>query len=174
MLLLGEHIRLRAMEPEDCEAMCRWENDASLWPLGDTSRPFSRAVLREFIANASLDVFAAGQLRLMIERTDLHQAVGCVDLFGIDALHRRAGVGILIYDRADRGRGYAAEALRLLVEYAFGHLDLRQLYADIPVSNGASLRLFAAAGFGGEAVRRRWVRTAEGGYEDVRFVQRFR
>lgn len=163
------------MEPEDCGAMYRWENDTSLWHLGATTRPFSRDALRGFIAGSSQDIYAARQVRLMIAPRSSGVAVGCVDLFDFDPLHRRAGVGILIYESADRQRGYAQAALRLVAEYAFGHLDMRQLWADIPVSNTASLRLFERAGFTGDAVKKEWVRTADGtAYEDVRFVQLFR
>ena len=163
------------MEPEDCGAMYRWENDTSLWSLGDTTRPFSREALRGFIAGASQDIYAARQVRLIIAPRSSGVAVGCVDLFDFDPLHRRAGVGILIYEPADRQRGYAQAALRLVSEYAFRHLDMRQLWADIPVSNTASLRLFERAGFTGTAVKKAWVRTPDGtAYEDARFVQLFR
>lgn len=175
MLLQDDRIRLRAMEPEDCSAMYRWENDTSLWRLGDATRPFSRDVLRAFIAASSQDIFTARQMRLMIETIADGTTVGCVDLFAFDPLNRRAGVGILVYESSFRRRGYALAALRLTVEYAFRHLEMRQLWADIPVSNAASLRLFEQAGFTGTAVKKAWVRTADGnGYEDARFVQLFR
>lgn len=180
MLLQDDRIRLRAMEPEDCEAMYRWENDTSLWHLGDTTRPFSQRALTEFIAQASQDIFTARQVRFMIELLFAdgrgREAVGCVDLFDFDPLNRRAGVGILVYEPAFRRKGYALAALRLTAEYAFGHLDMRQLWADIPVSNTASLRLFERAGFTGTTVKKAWVRSPEGneGYEDARFVQLFR
>lgn len=180
MLLQNDLIRLRAMEPADAEAMYRWENDTALWSLGETTRPFSRAAVEEFLAQASLDIYQARQLRLMIEpqastpatsTTSGASAVGCIDLFCFDPLHRRAGVGILVYDPACRRKGYGLAALQLTTEYAFLHLEMRQLWADIPLSNTASLRLFDKAGFTGEAIRRAWVRTPTGAYEDARFVQ---
>ncbi len=175
MLLQDDRIRLRAMEPEDLEAMYRWENDTSLWHLGDTTRPFSHEALRAFIEGASLDLYAARQVRLMIALISSGETIGCADLFAFDPFNRRAGVGILIYAPSQRRRGYASAALRLMAEYAFGHLDMRQLWADVPVSNTASLRLFEGAGFSNTAVKKRWVRTADGNdYEDVCFMQLFR
>lgn len=180
MLLQDDCIRLRAMEPEDLEAMYRWENDASLWHLGDATQPFSREALREFIAASSQDMYSARQVRLMIEPLAAAGAlttgaVGCVDLFTFDPLNRRAGVGILIYDPSQRRQGYALAALRLTAEYAFSRLDIRQLWAEIPIPNTASLRLFERAGFCGTAIKKAWVRTPDGtAYEDARFVQLFR
>ena len=176
MLLQDDRIRLRAMEPEDCAAMYRWENDTSLWHLGDVTRPFSRRALTEFIAQASQDIFTARQVRLMIETIADGTTIGCVDLFAFDPLNRRAGVGILVYEPSFRRQGYALAALRLTTEYAFRHLEMRQLWADIPVSNAASLRLFERAGFTGTAVKKTWVRSSQNdeSYEDARFVQLFR
>ena len=173
MLLQNDRIRLRAMEPDDCQAMYRWENDTTLWSLGETTRPFSRAVLDDFIRDSSLDLYQARQLRLIVELRDAASPIGCVDLFAFDPLNRRAGVGILIYDPLHRRQGYGSDALNLLIDYAFRHLELRQLWADIPVSNTASLRLFERAGFTGNALRRQWVRRSNGTYEDARFLQRF-
>lgn len=173
MLLQNDRIRLRAMEPDDCQAMYRWENDTTLWSLGETTRPFSRAVLDDFIRDSSLDLYQARQLRLIVELRDAASPIGCVDLFAFDPLNRRAGVGILIYDQLHRQQGYGSDALNLLSDYAFRHLELRQLWADIPVSNTASLKLFERAGFTGDALRRQWVRRSDGTYEDARFLQRF-
>ncbi len=159
------------MEPADIDRMYRWENDTSLWVHGNATRPFSRAVLNELIVQSSTDLFAAGQLRLIIERTQDGEAVGCIDLFEVDPLHRRAGVGILIYEPADRGKGYGLAALELLIGYAIDHLGLRQLYADVPESNLASRRLFLRAGFTESGHRRAWVRTEDGTYEDALFMQ---
>ncbi len=170
-MLTNDKITLRAMEPADIDVMYRWENDTDLWPIGNTSRPFSREVLGEFIAGAAVDVFAAGQMRLVITLNATGEPIGCIDLFEIDPLNRRAGVGILIYDPKHRGQSYGKQALELLTEYAFNYLEIRQLYADIPVSNAASRGMFASVGFSESGLRRAWVRKAGGGYEDSMFMQ---
>jgi len=62
----------------------------------------------------------------------------------------RLGVGAA----ADRRQGYGAEALGLLLYYAFSELNLYRLSALIPAYNFAALNLFRAYGFS-EEVRRR-------------------
>ena len=42
MILEGRVVRLRAVEPEDVEAMYRWENDPAVWRVSGTLAPFSR------------------------------------------------------------------------------------------------------------------------------------
>ncbi|MFE7814300.1 GNAT family N-acetyltransferase [Streptomyces sp. NPDC057433] len=45
-----------------------------------------------------------------------------------------------------RGRGYAAEATRALVEFALSSPDVHTVYADADVSNPASVRVLEKAG----------------------------
>ena len=164
-LLETENIRLRALEQADLEALYRWENDTSVWGVSGTLLPFSRRVLTMFIEQQSQDIYETRQTRFIIERIADRKAVGAVDIFDFDPFNMRAGVGILIYDMQDRGKGYAADALTALKRYAFGILRLHQLYCSIPVDNAASITLFEDVGFTSCGVRRDWLKSS-GGWKD--------
>ena len=170
MLLRGQNIHLRALEPSDVEPMYRWENDPAVWGVSGTVAPFSREILRAFIEQQQYDIWRTHQLRLVIARNDDATAVGAVDLFDFDPLNRRAGVGVLVAD-GERGRGYASEALALLVEYARDVLMLNQLYCDIDTDNVACRALCSGCEFEECGVRRRW-RLASDGWRDVVMMQR--
>ncbi len=97
MLLRNSQILLRAVEPEDLDILYKWENSTALWIHGNTLAPYSKLVLRQYINDTlSMDIFQSKQLRLMIELTDKGTTVGTVDLYEVDAFHRRAGIGILV------------------------------------------------------------------------------
>ncbi len=170
MILRGQNIHLRALEPSDVEPMYRWENDPAVWGVSGTVAPFSREILRAFIEQQQYDIWRTHQLRLVIARNDDATAVGAVDLFDFDPLNRRAGVGVLVAD-GERGRGYASEALALLVEYARDVLMLNQLYCDIDTDNVTCRALFSGCEFEECGVRRRW-RLASDGWRDVVMMQR--
>lgn len=72
--------------------------------------------------------------------------VGAIDLFNFDPFHLRAGVGIMI-DKPCRGRGYAGEALELLIRYSFDTLRLHQLFCHIREDNQESINLFKKRNF---------------------------
>jgi diamine N-acetyltransferase len=164
-LLENDIIRLRAPEPEDLDKLYGWENDASLWELGSTLSPYSRYLLKQYIADSKNDLYDRKQLRLIIELKDTGTTVGTIDLYDFDPHHQRAGVGVLI-DAAHQRKGYAKNALKLLIHYTFSFINLHQLYAYIPVTNSPSLHLFEQCGFKTMGTLKDWLFTTNG-YVDV-------
>jgi len=68
MMLEGNSTRLRAVEPDDVDRLCEWENDSRIWLVSGTVEPFSRAQMERFVAAQSeSDFIRRGDLRLMIE-----------------------------------------------------------------------------------------------------------
>ena len=166
--LQGKHIKLRALEPEDLDLLERWENDPENWAYSQQQMPFSKHILKAYLANAQQDIYEAKQLRLVIENQQ--QAIGLVDLYDFDFNNRRAGVGILIGAQENRQKGYAQETLQLLVAYARKAFDLKQLYASIGANNSASLKLFNSLGFKEVGVRAQWFREGKN-WEDEHLLQ---
>ena len=151
--------RLRALEPEDVVWLHKWENTSSIWWLGSTLTPYSQATLLKF-AEGEHDIYKDKQLRLMLDYKDTEQAwktMGAVDLYDFDIRNLRAGVGIAI-DEAERNNGHALAGLNLLHEYAFKHLGLHQLYAEVPADHQPSINLFQKAEYIDCELRKEWVK----------------
>lgn len=161
-LLESDTVRLRALEPEDVDILYKWENDTNVWKASNTVTPFSRYILSQFIENQKCDIFETRQLRLMIEEKREGRPVGCIDLFEIDPYNLRAGIGILIYDKKDKGQGYASSALQILIRYCFMVLNLNQLYCNVMFDNTDSLNLFRSKGFLTIGIKREWIKTTSG------------
>ncbi len=171
-LLEGAHIRLRALEPADLEFLYVLENDPDVWEVSGTLTPYSKKVLREYLETAHRDIYEVKQLRLAI-CAGQDTPVGLIDLYDFDPKHQRAGLGIVISEPANRDRGFGAEAIGLLTDYAFGVLGLHQVYASVGETNVRSQHLFEKLGFERSGIRRQWWRTA-GGFEDEWFYQKIR
>ncbi len=168
-MLKGENIQLRALEPSDLETLYHWENDINIWKVSQTITPFSKHVLSKYLENAHQDIFTAKQLRLIIEKNS--RSIGTIDLFDFDPTHQRAAVGIWIADQGERQKGYAREALKLLIDYAFKQLQLKQIYCNISSINKASINLFSGLDFILVGVKKDWNKTQEG-WEDELLFQR--
>ncbi len=166
---VSERVRLRAMEPEDLEIMYAMENDPQTWDVTNFSVPYSKYVLRQYMENSQCDMFADRQLRMMIVRREDNAVVGTIDITGFAPMHSRGEVGIAIR-KEYQGNGYASDALRLLCDYAFGFLFLKQLVVHVAADNEASLRLFGSCGFVQCGLLKEWW-FAGGKFKDVVLMQ---
>lgn len=173
LTLSGKNVYLRALEPEDLAFVHQLENDENVWEISHTQTPYSRFLIREYLQNAQQDIYTAKQLRLAICQQHSAQVIGLIDLFDFDPQHQRAGIGILIQDAQHRHSGYGSESLQLLIGYAFNHLQLHQLYANIDPENDASVKLFTKFGFVPAGLKKQWNRVG-GRFKDEALFQLIR
>ncbi len=156
-------LRLRKIEPSDLPFLYQWENDATMWADSDTHNPLSRHDLHQYIENTTGDIYRDGQLRLIVERRDergeVREILGCIDLFDFDARNRKAAIGMYIAPEA-RGQGVGKQAVQLLLDYAFGFLHLRMVYAIISVHNTACSHIYEQMNFTPSSLLVNW--TLEG------------
>ena len=165
MNIEGNLCRLRALEPEDLDAMYGWENDTDSWRVSGTVAPFSRHVLSRLIDEQQFDIYATRQMRLVIESLD-GTAVGAVDMFEFDPQNLRAGVGIIVAPPY-RKQGFALDALQTLERYVRDVLRMHQLWCSVGADNEASLALFRKAGYEECGRRKEWILTPNGAMDEV-------
>lgn len=159
-------INLRALEPDDIDAIYRWENDPEVWTYSAAHQPFSRHTLHQFIdESSSVDIYASRQMRLMAVDNETNETVGCVDLYDFDPFNGRAAIGILV-DRQKRRQGSGTAIVQALEEFCKRHLGLHQLYCDMADNNTACIRMFESRGFERCATMRQWM-NGENGWNDA-------
>lgn len=168
--LHGNTIYLRALEHEDLDFIYDVENDESIWEISHTQTPYSKYLIVQYLENAQQDIYEAKQLRLAICLKGDFAPIGLIDLFEFDPKNRRAGVGIMIHREDSRGKGAGGEAIELLINYAFSHLNLHQLYANIDSNNDRSLNLFTKFGFEHVGTKKEW-NLVRGEYRDEALYQ---
>ena len=168
--LKGENIYIRALEPNDLEFVYAMENDQSIWEVSNTQTPYSRFLVKQYLENANQDIYEAKQLRLAICQDQDFPAIGLIDLFDFDPKNNRAGVGIVIQGNDNRNQKIGSEALQLLIHYAFHHLNLHQLYANIGTENVASNALFTKFDFEIIGIKKDWI-LVNGNYKDEAIFQ---
>ena len=154
--LQNQTLYLRALEPEDLDFIYQIENDETVWEISHTKTPYSRFLIRQYLENAHQDIYEAKQLRFVICLQSTSLPIGMIDLFDFEPAHRRAGVGLLIYDELCRNVGIGSGALALVMQYAQTHLHLHQVYANIGTDNSASLALFTKFGFQEIGIKKQW------------------
>lgn len=150
--MIGARLLLREVRTSDATgAYLKWMNDEEV--LKFTESRFlscSDEQLRQYIDTINKDssyIFRAITLR------ESGRHIGNIKLGPMDWNHRFGDVGVIIGARECWGKGYAAESIRLLVEYAFASLRLHKLTAGCYATNRAAIKAFEKTGFAIEGVR---------------------
>ena len=171
MTLRGNKIDLRALEPSDLDFVYDLENDESVWEVSQTQTPYSKFLIKQYLENAQQDIYEAKQLRLAICQKNSNYPIGLIDIFEFDPKNNRCGIGILIQSAKNRQLGFGQDALEVLLEYAFRHLNLNQIFANIAADNLASRRLFGKFGFEIIGTKKKW-NLVNGVYKDEIMFQK--
>jgi len=166
--LVGKRLCLRDVRLSDAGgAYLQWMNDKEVLKYTESRfQPYSKERLCSYIETINKDsdfVFRA----ITLEESGRH--IGNIKLGPIDWNHRFGDIGIIIGAKDCWGKGYAAESIRLLAEFAFTSLKLHKLTAGCYAVNSASVRAFEKAGFTKEGIRPSQY-LSEGQYVDLVFM----
>lgn len=140
--MVGAMIRLRPLTEEDLPALHRWYQDPALWAH----------LVGAFVPRAEAEAIAymrgwltasASALRLGVEANG--ELIGQVALAPI--ADGEAEFHIFLGDALERGKGYGAEATRLMLARAFGELGLGRVTLEVLATNAAARRVYDRLGF---------------------------
>ena len=84
----------------------------------------------------------------MIETLCGDKPLGTVGLYNIDWRNRHCEFGRFFLCEEDlRGKGYGKEALELILDFGFNHLNMAKIYCTTYVDNLRTLGLYESVGF---------------------------
>jgi len=143
--LPGERLFLSPVDPDDAETYARWVNDLEItrW-LDMTNRLFSLPAERAFLEEAAKKT---DNYQFAIVLRDENRLLGSVGLMDVHNTNRTATLGIFIGEAADRGKGYGAEAIKLLLDYGFRWLGLRNIDLHVNCENERAIACYKKVGF---------------------------
>jgi [ribosomal protein S5]-alanine N-acetyltransferase len=147
-ILESARVRLRAIEPDDAEALHPAYADPVTMKWWSSPPHTSLEQTRAYL---TIRQNAADLRSWAIVLRDGNQVIGTVT-----AIHKRAGVSEIGYllDRRHGRQGLASEAVRLLLDQLFDAEAHRRVFADVDPDNAASRRLLERLGFVAEGVLR--------------------
>lgn len=166
-MLVGKKVYLRIPEPNDLAFIYTLENNPNNWLVSHTLVPYSKETLKAYI-DSSHDIYSTKQVRFVI--CDLEDTpIGTIDLFDYNPQHQRVGIGVIIEPNY-RKAGAASEALKLVIDYCFNTLILKNIYCNILDTNTNSKKLFLNHGFELIGIKKSWIKT-QNGWEDEELYQ---
>jgi len=141
----ANRIRLRPLEKDDLTFVHRLDNNANVMRYW-FEEPYE--------AYVELEDLYAKHIHDQSERRFITEfqgtRVGLVELVEINHIHRRAEFQIII-DPTHQGQGFASEAARLAMDYAFSVLNLYKLYLIVDKENDKAIHIYRKLGFEMEA-----------------------
>ena len=154
----GKKVYLRPVEQEDSELVYAGKNDPEVRETLFLSAPMTleqvRAEMNAWTGNKECVLFT-------ICRQEDQQPVGQTALVRIDTVSRAAVFFIAIYNPAFWSQGFAGEATRLMVDYAFNVLNLNRIQLHVCCDNDhARKRISAGFRVEGRCGRRCIITTA--------------
>jgi RimJ/RimL family protein N-acetyltransferase len=167
--MIGKHVMLREYRQDDFAHIRKWVNDRATTEYLSALFwfPQSETDTGEFLSRAMRS--APNAAYFVIADVNDESYIGQLDIFEINWRIRLGKLGTVIGNEEKRGRGYGAEALKLLIDYAFGILGLERLELDVYADNKRAIRCYEKAGFVHEGTRRR-AAMVNGRYADVHMM----
>jgi RimJ/RimL family protein N-acetyltransferase len=161
-----KRLTLRAFAPEDTARLAALAGSRQ---ISDTMisvpHPFTTAMAADAIHRYRTEHAAGTDVHFAVEESCTSEIVGYVAIRHIDREHLEGELSFWI-DADSSGRGFATEAARAAVDYAFDVLGLNRICAYHMVRNDASRRVLERVGMQREGYLRQRVRKG-GVFEDV-------
>lgn len=167
-MLVGNRVRLRALERSDVPNFVRWLNDREVTEYLLIHSPLSTAAeegwIERLIASNPEESEHLG-IEILVGDDWIH--VGNAGLNSIEAVNRAAEFGIFIGEKDYWGQGFGREATRLMLKHGFEDLNLNRIYLYVYQTNPRAIRAYESAGFVREGVLRQAV------YKNGRYIDVF-
>lgn len=144
---------LRPFREGDADALYALHSDARVLRYWDAPPWADRQRAEHFLAACKEMAEQGSGARLAIEKNAEQSFIGWCAAFRWNPQHRSLGIGYCLQERA-WGQGFATEAVRAMLAWAFGALDLNRVEAHLDTRNLASARVLEKLGFRREGTLR--------------------
>jgi RimJ/RimL family protein N-acetyltransferase len=159
--ILTERLRLRPFTENDLDDLCDLQSRPELtrYLYWDPRQRHEVAVSLQKKVAATTITNDGDMLSVAVTKKSGGPIIGDLNLVFVSALHQHAEFGYIFHPDV-HGQGYATEAARALVNFAFDHLELHRVTAELDARNTASAALLERLGLRREAhlVENEWVK----------------
>lgn len=142
--IISERLYLSPINPDEVDAYLTWMNEDKTLAVN-----FGQYSLMVSSKNDLNWLYEPPQHmhRFAIVLLYNDELVGSISIHNIDHLNRNAYIGIFIGGEDNRGKGYGAEAIRLILEYGFKTLNMHSINLTVHANNPAGIRCYEKVGF---------------------------
>ena len=164
-MLKGKKVVLRAIRRDDLPRLVEFANDLEVYAFSGyhSWRPLSIAA-KEAEFDENVEQRDAVQFAIEVDGI----VIGDCGLTHVSNDHRHCMLGISIGDKDHWGKGYGEDAMTILLDYAFDHLNMHRVHLGVFGTNPRAQRLYTKLGFVDEGADREAV------FKDGRYIDNIR
>ncbi len=142
----GNNVNLRKVTKSDAQSIYEHARDKEISRYTFIPHPYKLRDALHFIRLTHQQIRKGREYHLGIEYRATGSIIGMVGLAGVNQKDQNAEVGYWLAKKY-WGRGYATEALRLMLWYGFSELKLFRIWARVMHPNLVSARMLERIGF---------------------------
>ena len=159
--IIGERLYLSPINKSDVETYTKWLNDYDVAAgLGMYRQMISLAAEEKILESLAAE---GHNYAIVLQESDV--LIGNIGFCNIKQHNRSAEVGLFVGDKENRGKGYGAEALRLILDYGFKTLNYHNVMLHVNSDHEMAIRCYRKVGFK-EIGRRREAKFKDGKHID--------
>ena len=138
----GDRLYLSPINIEDIDIYTKWMNDKEVTEnIGVFTKVKSMFSEEEWIKNNSEKYAFA----IVLKEND--ELIGNIALKHVDGINGCATLGVFIGEKENRNKGYGKESIKLLLNYGFNSLNLRNVMLKVYSFNTRAINTYKKIGF---------------------------
>jgi diamine N-acetyltransferase len=149
--LIGQDVHLRPLESGDLPLIRQWANDPQVRALTGEVTPMSEAGAADFLERVRSE---RDRVWFSVVLNQDDRVIGEAGLLRMFPAWRTTDLTLILGDPSAWGKGYGTQAIRLLLDYAFGHLNFHRVAVGVVGFNERALHFYESVGFRREGVER--------------------
>jgi len=162
-VITGEKTILKGLTKDSAVLIYEWANKEELRNLTGTLYPISEYEHEEWIKKMAT---ATDKKLFLVCNKESGIPIGTIGLKNFNYTIRKVDLFISIGDDNFLSGGYGADAVKTLVDYCFGHLNLHKIALRVYESNERAIKCYEKVGFKREGILKD-EHFSGGRYEDV-------
>lgn len=147
-MIKGKNVYIRAVELEDSRLVSAWLNDRETNKYLDIIYPLSKRYADAYV----LDGDDGSTKQLYIIDNPERKPIG---LFVIDKIkweYSNCEIGIVIYDKNQRRKGYGRDAAEAMINFIFDEMNMHLISLNVYEGNEIAFNLYKSLGFEVEGI----------------------
>lgn len=147
-MIKGKNVYIRAAELEDSRIVSLWLNDRETNEYLDIIYPLSKRYADAYVMEGE----DSGTKQLYIIDNPERKPIGLFVIDNIKWEYRNCEIGVVIYDKSQRKKGFGRDAVETMISFIFNEMNMHLICLKVYEDNQIAFDLYKSLGFEVEGI----------------------